>query len=158
MTSSSAELARPRSIAGVVTFHPERENLVRTVSQVAPDVAAMVVYANSTISSELEQELRIHAGKTPLLVVCPGQNLGLGSAYNALIDIAPRFGAAYVLLLDQDSKPPVGMVTRLETAMRELRQAGQKPAAIGPQPVDANGQAFKVPRRGAHHLGSFTTP
>jgi rhamnosyltransferase len=158
MQGSATELATPRTIAGVVTFHPQRTTLLASVARIAPDVSAVIVYANSPIEPDLERALRSEAGVTPLQIVSPGDNLGLGVAYNEFARIAAQLDADYVLLLDQDSTPAPGMVPKLEGLFGDLRATGERPAAVGPQPVTAEGQPFKVPRTGQANSALAATP
>jgi rhamnosyltransferase len=138
-----------RTVAGIVAFHPDPSGLVRLISSVAPDVARVVVFANSPIDPAVKEGAARSASATPITFVAPGENVGLGKAYNSIVDLALREGSEFVLLFDQDSMPADGMVRRLEDLADALRREGEKPAIVGPRPVKTNGEPFKIPRRRA---------
>lgn len=151
--------AKHGTVATIVTFHPDRSNLFQTVSAIAPDVLAVILFANSPIGADLQDALRTRAGGTPVVVIVPGDNVGLGAAYNAAFEVASQFHARYVLLLDQDSVPSPGMITKLETIAVHLETMGEQPGVIGPLPVTEDGVPFKIPRRGSGaHLFCPATP
>lgn len=65
-----------------------------------------------------------------------GDNKGIAIAQNIGIRASMDAGYSHVLLLDQDSIIPDGMVKRLLDAEAELILAGEKIAAVGPYFVD----------------------
>jgi rhamnosyltransferase len=75
------------------------------------------------------------------------ENKGVGAAQNEGIALARSLGYAYVLLMDQDSVPHVGMVERLRNALEGLQAAGHKVACVGPR--------VRLP--GSPDLSSFCT-
>jgi rhamnosyltransferase len=131
-------------VAGIVGFYPDRSMLTAIVGSIAADVAAVVYVANSPLPLEEEQMLARAAGATPLEVIRPGANVGLGTAYNEIAAIARARGAAWTLLLDQDSLPSERMVPRLIETAAALEREGHRVAAVGPHPVTASGELFKV--------------
>ena len=126
---------RLRTVGGIVAFHPDPSGLLRLVATTAPDVTRVVVFANSPLNRSIKERLAAAAGATPVTVMAPRQNVGLGKAYNKIVELARLEGAGFVLLFDQDSLPSAGMVRRLEDLADELRRRGEKPAIIGPAPV-----------------------
>ena len=139
--------AKREAVATIATFYPDRLSLLNTVSAIAPDVMAVVIFANSPIESDIRDALRTRAGATPVVIIYRGENVGLGAAYNAAFEVASEFRARYVLLLDQDSAPSPGMVTKLEFIAEYLESIGERPAVIGPLPVTDDGVPFKISRR-----------
>lgn len=139
--------AQPQTIAGIVIYHPDEANLLRLVGAVAPDVREIVIYANSAVSSQEEDRLRTAAEGTDLRVMRPDGNLGLGAAYNDLLDHATGQGVSFLLLLDQDSLPPPGAIPRLAARHARLAEAGEKPAIVGPRPTDWAGKPLRSPPR-----------
>ncbi len=137
--------AEPQTIAGIVIYHPDEANLRRLVAAVAPDLREVVVYANSPLAADTEAALREAAGGTGLSVMRRDENLGLGVAYNDLLDHARSRGAPFLFLLDQDSLPPPGAIARLATVHRRLAAAGARPAIVGPRPTDWGGRVMKSP-------------
>ena len=149
MSIGSQPVRSKRTVAGIVAFYPDPSNLARLIARIAPDVCRVVVFANSPLDRAVGERLATSAPETPVTFVTPGENLGLGRAYNVIIDLALEDGADFVLLFDQDSMPSEGMVQRLENLADELRRRGEKPALVGPRPVKASGEPFKIPRRRA---------
>src|SRR3954462_8852987 len=136
-----------RTVAGIVTFHPERSRLIGLISSTASDVSRIIVFANSPLGAELKNAFSFAAKDTPVTVVSAGENVGLGKAYNRIVELARLEGAEFILLFDQDSMPSEGMVRLLQDLADELVRQGEKPAVIGPRPVKTNGEPFKIPRR-----------
>lgn len=143
--------AQPQTIAGIVVYHPDEANLLRLVGVLAPDVREIVIYANSAVSSQEEDRLRAAAQGTDLSVMRPGGNLGLGAAYNALLDHTTERGGAFLFLLDQDSLPPPGAIPQLAARHAHLEEAGEKPAIVGPRPTDWDGKPLRSPPEQSGH-------
>ncbi|WP_244475852.1 glycosyltransferase family 2 protein [Methylobacterium sp. Leaf93] len=133
------------TIAGIVIYHPDEANLLRLVGALAPDVREIVIYANSAVSSQDEESLRAAAGGTLLTVMRPDGNLGLGAAYNDLLDHATGQDASFLLLLDQDSLPPPSAIPQLAARHARLAEAGEKPAIVGPRPTDWADKPLRSP-------------
>lgn len=140
-------LSHPQTMAGIVIFHPDDANLLRLVAVLAPDVREIVIYANSPFDAGREARLGAAAGATPLSVVRPDGNRGLGEAYNALVAHAAGRGDTFLFILDQDSLPAPGTVPRLAAIHARLDAAGERPAIVGPRPSDRTGTPMKAPPR-----------
>ena len=147
MSLGTPPTRRLRTVGGIVAFHPDPSGLLRLIATTAPDVTRVVVFANSPLDRSIKERVAAAAGATPVTVMAPGQNVGLGKAYNRIVELARLEDAQFVLLFDQDSLPSTGMVRRLEDLADELRRRGEKPAIVGPAPVKASGEPFKVPHR-----------
>lgn len=133
-----------RTSAGIVIYHPGEEQLLRLVGAVAPGLREVVVFANSEVSPETEGSLAEAAAPTACRIIRPGANVGLGAAYDAFLASAREAGDLFVLLLDQDSLPPKDAVPRLADLHARLAAAGERPAVVGPQPLDPQGQPMKI--------------
>jgi rhamnosyltransferase len=137
--SVSAPPLRPlRTVAGIVAFHPDSSGLLRLIAAVAGEVSRVIVFANSVLDPEMKSGMSGAAGQTPITLISPGENVGLGKAYNRIVELARLEGAEFVLLFDQDSMPSEGMVRGLEDLADELVRQGEKP--------------FKIPRRRSGRL------
>lgn len=146
-----------RIVAGIVTYNPEIPILRDLVGAIAGEVAAVVIVANSPMSAGDEAVLREAADDTPVHIDDPGDNIGLGSAYERIMARADSGDAdfhdvGHVILFDQDSSPPVGMVSALVARMDMLRRMGEHPALIGPTPVSAT-PGHKAPSVYGHSSG-----
>src|SRR5687768_14604771 len=104
-----------RTVAGIVAFYPDRARLLSLISSISGDVSRVIVFANSPLDAELKTGFSFAAKDTPLTVVAAGENVGLGKAYNRIIELARLEDAEFILLFDQDSMPSDGMVRRLES-------------------------------------------
>ena len=141
--------ASRRTSAGIVIYHPEEAQLRRLVGAVAPGLREVVVFANSDVSPETERGLAEAAAPTACRILRPGANVGLGAAYDAFLASARAAGDRFVLLLDQDSLPPKDAVPRLADLHARLAAAGERPAVVGPRPLDPQGQRMKTAARPA---------
>src|SRR5215203_7092364 len=149
--SVGAPPLRPlRTVAGIVAFHPDASGLLRLITAIAGEVSRVIVFANSVLDPEMKGRMSGAAGQTPVTLISPGENVGLGKAYNRIVELARLEGAEFILLFDQDSMPSEGMVRRLESLHDTLREQGERPAVVGPTPIKVSGESFKVPRRRAH--------
>jgi rhamnosyltransferase len=125
-------------VAGIVIFNPDQEALARLVERIAPDVGAVLIYANSPVDAAHEAALQDKA-KCAIAVLGRGDNVGLGAAYNALVVEAEARQADFLLIFDQDSLPPEGMAQQLAEIHRSLTASGERPAAIGPRFIEGRG-------------------
>jgi rhamnosyltransferase len=133
-------------VAGIVTYNPDLDELEELVSRVAAEAEKVVIFANSPIEIQAVTRLR-EAAAGRLILNEPGGNRGLGEAYDALLGTASAHGAEFLLLLDQDSTPTLQMISRLVDAHRHLAARGERPALVGPQPVDESGKPMRIPVR-----------
>lgn len=127
-----------RIVAGIVTFNPDFAVLADLVATVAPETAEVVVVTNSPMPAEERARLLDIAGDTPIHIDDPGGNVGLGEAYARIMARAESAVAGRVILFDQDSSPPPGMVTALSRRLSALLAAGERAALAGPLPVSAS--------------------
>jgi rhamnosyltransferase len=147
MSIGNPPVRSKRTVAGIVAFHPDPSGLVRLIESIAADVCRIIVFANSPLDPAIKGRVARSELEAPITFITPGENLGLGKAYNSIVDLAMRDGAEFVLLFDQDSMASDRMVRRLEDLADQLRRQGEKPAVVGPRPVKASGEPFKIPRR-----------
>ena len=124
----------------IVTYQPDLESFARLVQIIRPQVATMIVVANSAPASavkELENAAQGGTGSSPAIhIIANEKNIGIGAAHNQGIGVALAEDHSHVLLLDQDSTPATDMVARLLEGLRTY--AGPEPvAAAGPMVVEA---------------------
>lgn len=140
----SEAISDPKVVAVIVAYHPDLALLDRVIESTAAMVSGIVVVNNDQGDwpATLQRPVFVHA---------PGGNIGLAAAYNVGFAFAQREGATHLLLLDQDSVPATGMVTRLLEAYS------------GKAPIGAVGPLWKDPRTGeaggfAVRFGENTIP
>lgn len=138
------------TVAVVVTWQPDLENIRQILSSLSEQCATVVIDNGSTkhkvsrlkelISTALSAEL-----------ICLEKNLGIACAQNKAINhIIEKYGASFTLLLDHDSIPGSNMVYSLESAFKAL-QVHSKIAGMGPvlyDPRDNRQLAFHKIRFG----------
>ena len=124
--------------AVVVTYNPDPEQLARLCQAVQPQVEHVVLVDNGSSAETLAAlQALVEGPSSALTLLALGENRGIGAAQNAGITLARQHGSRYVLLLDHDSIPEVGMVATLRAAI-ENQPAGSPPvAAAGPRYADA---------------------
>jgi rhamnosyltransferase len=122
-------------IAAVVVFYrPDLNVAKRVLSSLAAQVDTIFAVDNTPGSSEdLSVLVAEFAGASYLPLE---DNKGIATAQNAGIRQSAATGHSHVLLLDQDSAVPPGMVGALLKAETKLLRAGARVAAVGPLYVD----------------------
>lgn len=130
-----------RIVAGIVIYKPDYLVLSKLIEEIAPEVSAIIIVTNSVMMASEYLNLQRLADQTPVVLDNPGENIGLGCAYERIMDFAQIKGlsgqADRVILFDQDSSPSRGMITALVARMDMLKLFGECPAVIGPKPVAA---------------------
>ena len=86
-------------------------------------------------SNEAADVCNVESAKFAKLIV-NSENRGLAVALNQGLAAAKDMGARYVMLLDQDSQPPIGMGHKLAAELETLKRNRQPYAAIGPTLLD----------------------
>ena len=117
--------------AVIVSYHPEPAAIASLVGVVAPQVGAVIVLDNAS-DGDWQAALGLTLSARGGALLGLPRNIGLAAAQNLGIDWARSHGYSYILLLDQDSEPGVGMVASLLAALQELSSTGTV-AAVGPR-------------------------
>ena len=121
--------------AVIVLYAPDMALLDRLLLSVKGQVEKLFVVDNTPENSHLLA--RFQPERTSGLTYIPlGENRGIATAHNIGIRESIKAGCSHVLLLDQDSALPAGMVAELLRAEESLLAAGEKVAAVGPLFVD----------------------
>ncbi|MBI2993838.1 MAG: glycosyltransferase family 2 protein [Gammaproteobacteria bacterium] len=114
----------------VVCYRRDPEAIMQRLRALNAEAAGVIAVDNSQPAPE-DAWARIASRYATLHVILNGHNLGVGKALNQGIAAALERGASLVLLLDDDSEPAAGMLQAQLAALRALRGAGGKVAAIG---------------------------
>lgn len=124
--------------AVIVSYHPD-ERLFRGMEALAPQVGRIIIVDNDS-GDQMTEKLRAladaDAGRVRL--VLNDENLGLAAAQNQGIQLALDEGAEWVLLLDDDSVPDVGMIDSLLTAYSQ-HPASERIGLLAPRLYDLEG-------------------
>ncbi|MFZ4626275.1 MAG: glycosyltransferase family 2 protein [Rhodoferax sp.] len=125
--------------AVLVTYNPDLQALQASIAAVAAQVANIFIIDNASVNFSLDD--LTESGKKSAAgwhFFPQSENLGIGAGHNIGIWQAQKSGAAFVLLLDQDSQVGAGMVRRLRSAHDKLVHQGSRVAALGPRYRDCD--------------------
>jgi rhamnosyltransferase len=131
---------------GVVAFDPKRELIIPLLSASLAEAECAFVFVNAIIDDAVLQAL-YELGPACRIIRC-AENLGVAEALNIIALHAILAGYGRVLMFDQDSRPPKGLVAGLSRAMDLLAASGEQVAVVGPGIVAPRTQEreFKSPR------------
>jgi rhamnosyltransferase len=116
--------------AVIVLYHPD-DGAIAMVREVAHSGYQPVAVVNAIDPARL-RTLQAAGIET----VENAANVGLAAAFNQGIGQALSSGASHVLLLDQDTRPPAGMIDQLLELAIRFEALGRRLGCIGPVPVD----------------------
>ena len=114
----------------VVLFHPD-DAAIASLLALAEEGRRPLAVANA-----IDDERRAALARAGIEVLVNRTNIGLARAFNQGIARALETGADYVMLLDQDTRPPPGMAAALLERAEAYRAAGGRLGCLGPRPVD----------------------
>lgn len=136
--------------AGIVAFNPDIDIIVPLARTIIKDVEHVVVFVNAVIEDRVVAELQALGSRCS--IVRSDYNLGVAEALNIIALHATLNGCTRVVLFDQDSRPPDGMISALNAAMDRLTAAGRQVAVVGPAIVAPreHSKEFKSPRYFRH--------
>ena len=120
-------------IAVVVTYQPNRENLLRLVRKTAAQLDNVLIVDNGS-RSDMSRWLADTSENVELIAL--EQNFGIAKAQNYGIARAKDLRANYVVLFDQDSDPEPETLPSLIAAIERLMAEGHSVACVGPRYID----------------------
>lgn len=118
-----------RACAGVVLYRPDAALLARQAQGLHG--RTLFVFANGPVEPEALAAL----APTRLRLISSAENVGLGQGLNAVMEAAAAEGFSHVMLLDQDSEPPAGLLDSLTARCLALEEQGEKIAVLAPRLV-----------------------
>ena len=113
----------------VVLFHPDDEAIASLIALAEQWRPIAVVNAIDAIRLG-------HLRSAPVDILLNSGNVGLARAFNQGIQHAFGGRADYVILLDQDTRPPPGMAGELLDRADRFVTTGRALGCLGPRPVD----------------------
>jgi rhamnosyltransferase len=119
----------------IVLYYPESAALARLLASLSGQVDAIYAIDN-TPGSDSDSLVLQKVSSEEIHYLPEGKNKGIAEAQNLGIRACIQAGFSHVILLDQDSALPAGMVRRLLHAEQDLLQNGEKVAVVAPQIVD----------------------
>ncbi len=129
---------------GITVFRPDAAQVAALRARVEAEARLTIVFDNGGLPADDAADLAGRGAR----VLSAGENVGIGSALDAIARAAIDAGAAQVLLLDQDAAFTPRQVSELEAALARLRTLSLPPAVVGPRPEAAPGRkAPAYPRR-----------
>jgi rhamnosyltransferase len=124
-------LKAPKVIAIVVALNPKESELRALLDAVVPQVQQMIVIDNGSDLGNLDW-MKNFFSDPPIEMHSLIQNYGVATAQNQGIALAKKYGAQYVLLLDDDSIPPPELVSTLMSVTLDKEAAGIRVGSVGP--------------------------
>jgi rhamnosyltransferase len=120
------------SAAGVVLYNPDPVFLANQMAGLA-DVA-LFAFLNGPIDPSALAAMRA-VKPHGIRIIESDRNVGLAQGLNAIAQAAAAAGFRRLLLLDQDSEPPAGMVGHLDRRAAALAGEGRRAALVAPMLV-----------------------
>lgn len=132
--------------AGVVAFNPDAQTILPLVESILRDAQYVFVFVNAIIDPEIAN--RLEQLGTRCRLIQSEYNLGVAEALNIISLNAIMSDCDRVVLFDQDSRPPDGLIRNLGRSMDCLKAAGKQAAVVGPAIIAPHGRSheFKNPR------------
>jgi rhamnosyltransferase len=129
---------RPERVcAAVVLYRPDEAILARQAEGLRG--IPVFAFANGPVSSGAIASL----APTQHCLIESQTNVGLGRGLNAVMDAAIQGGFSHVMLLDQDSEPPTGLIDILLNRSVMLEHRGEKVAVLAPLLVPPENGFYK---------------
>lgn len=153
MTVQEAQLRGARACAGVVLYRPDTVLLARQAEGLRGHI--LFVFANGPVEAEALAAL----APTQLRLISNAENVGLGQGLNAVMQAATAEGFSHVMLLDQDSEPPAGLLNALTERCLALESKGEKVAVLAPRlvpPQEGFYKPIRYERRGPVRADGLT--
>ena len=115
--------------AGIILFSPKIDRLRLNIDTIVNDVERIYVYNNGASEKTIEELSSNHK----ILVLGTGENIGIASAMNVIMEAAEKNGDQWVVTYDQDSISDVNLVHEYRNV---IAMHLNKVAIICPQVID----------------------
>lgn len=122
-------------LAAIATFNPRLDELRFLVDYLANEGIDTLLVDNGSANVAAVERMIADTGGCKLIPL--GLNRGIAAAQNIAFEISLRHGYQFTLLLDQDSRPPTGMVPIAIRSINHLLTTGSRVAAVGPRLRDS---------------------
>jgi rhamnosyltransferase len=129
MTLQGGQKRGGRTCAAVVLYHPETLLLAHQAEGLRG--CTLFAFANGPVDPAAIAAL----APTDLRLISSPENVGLGRGLNAVMEAASDQGFTHVMLLDQDSEPPAGILETLTERSLALERQGEMIAVLAPRLV-----------------------
>lgn len=123
----------PRICAGIVTYNPDIELLVKNINSIINQVECVLVVDNG---SKDIKDLKSNIKDNRVLLIENSNNLGVAKALNQLCESALENNYEWIVTLDQDSICPPDLVNKLTEFIDD------KVAIVAPNIVYKNNESF----------------
>jgi len=128
-------------VSGVVTYWPSLELLQRLVDVLVTSTDRVLIFANYPMAMGERRQLTALGVGDCIEIFQSDENVGLGRAYNYLLERARSLGADAVFICDQDSVPHAETVSQLTQKFGALSAAGHQVAVVGSRPIGPRKQS-----------------
>lgn len=152
MSAVTAMTREARACAGVVLYKPDPALLTRQAEGLRGQT--LFAFANGPVAAPALAAL----ASTDLRLIRSEENVGLGRGLNAVAQAAVGAGFSHIMLLDQDSEPPPGLLDHLTARSLALEQR-EKIAVLAPlltPPAEGFYKPIRYERRGPAHADGLT--
>lgn len=112
--------------AGIVTYNPDIDILLKLLESLKNQVANIIIVDN--YSKNIAEIINLSKKYNNLLLIRNDHNYGIASALNQIFQVAKRKSMAWVLTLDDDSIPPCDIVEKFKITL--LRCSNYKKIGI----------------------------
>lgn len=119
--------------AGIVTYNPNVDLLIRNIESVINQVERVVIVDNGSKNIE---EIKSDIGYSGIIWVENSENMGIAKALNQLCESALENHCEWILTLDQDSISPDGLIDEL------ARHINENVAIVAPNIVYKNNENY----------------
>lgn len=114
----------------IISYYPQPYKLLKLVECCLEQGGVPIVINNESTTALSHPSYKCHLIQNP-------KNIGIASAQNAGVRLANKIGSSHLIFFDQDSFPSSNCLNDLRDTFDSLEATGKKPAAVGPQIVDA---------------------
>lgn len=125
-----------KTLAIVVLYNPDHAILSRLLKSVSDQVEQIIVVDNTPNVNEDSLLIEFRKHSCSIEYISLKDNYGIAYAQNVGIKFGQENLFSHILLLDQDSELPPGMVDNLLASEVDLLSRGIKVAAVGPAFID----------------------
>jgi rhamnosyltransferase len=117
----------------IICYFPNVQEMASLIETLKMSTGLVMLINNGGLNEHIE-ELQRRSKK--ILVIDPGENIGIASALNKAFCIAKDLGFSHLISFDQDSDLANGMLKILIDEFNKVSRSGQKIGAIGPNFYD----------------------
>lgn len=105
-------------LAGIITFNPDKELLIKCIDSVIAQVDQLLIIDNNSDDKELLETVRENS---KIKVIFNKRNEGVSKAFNKILSYGLKNGYSWCILLDQDSICSENMIDKYKRFIRKRK-------------------------------------